>query len=99
MSYFIVNTDSGKEHNGSNRYTPMVYDNKRGAQIACSKLSKKTNNYSWEVMDTNEWKVIKAIKFPVKMVKRVNLMSGLEYEEPEDTPVYCSPAFESYWSA
>lgn len=31
-------------------------------------------------------------------VTRVNLMSGKEYQERYDTPVYCSPAFESYWS-
>jgi hypothetical protein len=32
------------------------------------------------------------------MVKRINLMSGKEYWEAEDTPIYCSPASESYWS-
>lgn len=30
-------------------------------------------------------------------VKR-NLMSGEEYLEADDTPIYCSPASESYWS-
>jgi hypothetical protein len=33
-----------------------------------------------------------------KMVTRVNLMSRKEYEERANTPIYCSPAFESYWS-
>ena len=33
-----------------------------------------------------------------KMVTRVNLMSKKEYEERANTPIYCSPAFESYWS-
>lgn len=31
-------------------------------------------------------------------VTRKNLMSGQEYKEKFDTPHYCSPAFESYWS-
>tara|TARA_Y100000592_G_scaffold100041_1_gene178349 strand:+ start:784 stop:1065 length:282 start_codon:yes stop_codon:yes gene_type:complete len=31
-------------------------------------------------------------------VTRVNLMSGKEFKERYDTPIYCSPAFESYWS-
>jgi len=31
-------------------------------------------------------------------VKRVNLMSGKEYQERYDTPYYCSPSSESYWS-
>jgi len=33
-----------------------------------------------------------------KMVKRVNLMSGKEYYESVNTPNYCSPASEAYWS-
>jgi len=31
-------------------------------------------------------------------VTRVNLMSGKEFKERYDTPIFCSPAFESYWS-
>ena len=34
-----------------------------------------------------------------KMVTRRNLMTGQEYQEPEDTPGYLSPASEAYWSA
>lgn len=33
-----------------------------------------------------------------KMVKRINLMSGKEYTESVNTPNYCSPSSESYWS-
>lgn len=32
------------------------------------------------------------------MVERINLMSGLPYMEDINTPAYCSPAYESYWS-
>ena len=32
-------------------------------------------------------------------VTRVNMMSGKEYTERYDTPSYCSPASEIYWSA
>lgn len=31
-------------------------------------------------------------------VTRKNIMSGKEYQERYDTPVYCSPSAESYWS-
>lgn len=34
----------------------------------------------------------------IKMVERTNLMSGKTYMEDEDTPLYMSPAAESYWS-
>lgn len=31
-------------------------------------------------------------------VLRVNLMTGKEYYEPVNTPRYCSPSSEAYWS-
>lgn len=31
-------------------------------------------------------------------VTRKNYMSGKEYQERYDTPYYCSPSSESYWS-
>ena len=47
--------------------------------------------------------------FPVKrgyvrmihetFVTRKNLMTGKEYQERYDTPYFCSPSSESYWSA
>jgi len=32
-------------------------------------------------------------------VTKTNLMGGKEFSERYDTPYYCSPASESYWSA
>lgn len=34
----------------------------------------------------------------VHMVERTNLMTGKKYMEPSNTPGYCSPSRESYWS-
>jgi hypothetical protein len=31
-------------------------------------------------------------------VTRKNMMSGTEFKERYDTPYYCSPSSESYWS-
>ena len=31
-------------------------------------------------------------------VTKTNLMGGKEFQERYDTPYYCSPASESYWS-
>ena len=31
-------------------------------------------------------------------VVRKNLMTGVEYQERYDTPYFCSPSRESYWS-
>jgi len=33
-----------------------------------------------------------------KMVKRKNMMTGVEYMESVNTPLSCSPASETYWS-
>lgn len=33
-----------------------------------------------------------------KMVERVNLMSGKKFIESVNTPYYCSPSSETYWS-
>jgi hypothetical protein len=32
------------------------------------------------------------------MVERVNMMGGAKYMERFDTPRYCSPSSEAYWS-
>jgi hypothetical protein len=32
------------------------------------------------------------------MVERVNLMTGKTYMEHRDTPRFCSPSSEAYWS-
>jgi hypothetical protein len=34
-----------------------------------------------------------------RMVTRVNIMSGAEFQERADTPYYCSPSSETYWSS
>lgn len=37
-------------------------------------------------------------KFVVKMVEKTNIMSGNKFMERSDTPGYCSPSSEAYWS-
>ena len=38
------------------------------------------------------------VKVCETFVTRKNLLSGKEYQERYDTPSYCSPSSESYWS-
>ncbi len=38
------------------------------------------------------------VKIVETYVLRKNLMGGAEFRERYDTPYYCSPASESYWS-
>ena len=91
MSYYIVNTKTGKKH-GAYSWLAKAYETERGAKTACTKMNKVTPG-EWKVMSSEELNAI-----PVKMVERVNLMSGQKYMEAEDTPNFCSPASESYWS-
>ena len=44
----------------------------------------KRDGYRYEIHET--------------FVTRKNMMSGQEYQERYDTPRYCSPSSESYWS-
>ncbi len=37
-------------------------------------------------------------KYLNPMVERVNIMSGKTFMEPRDTPYFCSPSSETYWS-
>ena len=48
-------------------------------------------------------KVTKSDKFRIAIhetyVTKRNLMSGVEFQERYDTPYYCSPSSEAYWSS
>jgi hypothetical protein len=46
------------------------------------------------------WRVSQGYRYEIHetMVKRTNMMGGGEYWERFDTPNYCSPSCESYWS-
>ena len=38
------------------------------------------------------------VTFTETYVEKTNLMTGLTYKERYDTPYYCSPSSETYWS-
>ena len=93
MSFVIVNVGTDRAY-GKYSWDRKVYETERGAKGACTKLNKVYG-------DTEQWKVMSTAEYnarPVKMVQRINLMSGLPYMEAEDTPGFMSPASEAYWS-
>ena len=49
---------------------------------------------------TRVWRASKGFRVIVHetYVTKTNLMGGAEFKERYDTPHYCSPASESYWS-
>jgi hypothetical protein len=46
----------------------------------------------------NNLKMMKVEIYDEDMVERVNLMTGKTYMEHRDTPRFCSPSSEAYWS-
>ena len=48
-------------------------------------------------LDSN-LKMLKVEIYNEDMVERVNLMTGKTYMEHRDTPRFCSPSSEAYWS-
>lgn len=93
MSFYIVNIGTGKAW-GKAYWQKQEYATERGAKIACTKMNNAAGNTSqWKVMDRKEYDAR-----PVKMVERTNLMTGKKFMEAEDTPNFCSPASESFWS-
>lgn len=103
MSYYIVNIETGKAW-GKAYWLKQIYETERGAKTACTKMNKSFVN-SAVVNGQNaepKWKVMSRKDYdaqPVKMVEKINMMSGLPYMEAEDTPNFCSPSSEAYWSS
>jgi len=46
----------------------------------------------------SELSIIDTKYYQPKMVTRKNLMTGQEFEEDVNTPHFCSPSSESFWS-
>jgi hypothetical protein len=42
--------------------------------------------------------IVDTAHYKPRMVTRTNLMTGQEYQEDVNTPNFCSPASESFWS-
>jgi hypothetical protein len=73
-----------RRFNGS--YVAKSFKSARGAKISASKMGMARGSYS----------VIPVEEIP--MVEKVSIMTGKTFWEREDTPSFCSPASESYWS-
>ena len=53
------------------------------------------NKAGWSV---DQLSIIATKYYTPKMVVRTNLMTGQEYQEDVNTPNFCSPSSESFWS-
>ncbi len=100
MAYVIYHNETTKILGGSNK----SYKTLAAAKSAISRLRKTIPASDWgTVRDPLFVYAIAEInhfyKNIEKTVERVNLMSGKTFRESVNTPYYCSPSSESYWSA
>lgn len=65
------------------------FPTERGAKIA---MTRKYPGVDHAVVSLSDFRNMEP------MVERTNLMSGKKYMEPLNTPNYCSPSSEAYWS-
>ena len=85
-------------------YTVEIYKKdartKAGERLY-SKTDYDTDNLSMlEHTVKHTWRASQGFRYAIHetMVKRNNMMGGAEYLERYDTPRYCSPSSEAYWS-
>ena len=85
-------------------YTVIVYKADKRTKSGERQVMYKdydTDNLSMlEHTVKHTWRASAGFRYEIHqtMVKRTNLMGGAEYEERFDTPRYCSPSSEAYWS-
>ena len=85
-------------------YTVEIYKKdartKKGERLV-SKTDYETDNLSMlEHTVKHTWRASQGFRYEihVTMVEKTNMMGGAKFMERYDTPYYCSPASESYWS-
>jgi len=89
--YYIVARGTGLiVTDGPNR--TRAYKTHGAAMATRTRLCRKAG---WTV---DQLSIIATTHYKPKMVTRTNLMTGQEYQEDVNTPNFCSPASESFWS-
>jgi hypothetical protein len=83
-------------------YTLEIYKSdkrtKEGRRlIAKQEFAPVTKDYI-EIVAEQKRKLGLTVEVFETWVTRKNMMGGKEFKEKYDTPYYCSPASESYWS-
>ena len=89
--YYIVSRGTGMiVTDGPNR--TRAYKTFGAARATRTRLCNKAG---WSV---DQLSIIATKYYTPKMVVRKNLMTGQEYQEDVNTPNFCSPSSESFWS-
>ena len=91
MSYYIIVRATGLiATDGPNK--SRSYKTRGAAQATRTRLCRKAG---WSAGDLS---IVDTKDYKPRMVTRKNLMSGAEFQEDVNTPYFCSPSSETYWS-
>lgn len=87
-----------------NQYTVEVYKKdkrtKAGEKLVLKKDHEGMDRKSLERLYKSSYRVYNGFRFEIHetYVTKRNILNGKPFEERYDTPYYCSPSSETYWS-
>ena len=90
MFYIVAKATGLIVTDGPNR--TRAYKTQGAAQATRTRLCRKAG---WSVDQLN---IVARALYQPRMVERTNIMSGQKFMEDVNTPYFCSPSSESYWS-
>ncbi len=85
-------------------YTVEIYKTdartKKGERLVSKTDYEVSDKSMLEHTVKHTWRASQGYRYEIHetYVTRTNLMGGKEYQERYDTPRYCSPSSEAYWS-
>ena len=91
MSYYIVAKGTGHIVTDGPHRT-RAYKTFGAAQATRTRLCNKAG---WSA---NELDIVNTQTYKPRMVERVNIMTGAKFAEDVNTPYFCSPSSETFWS-
>jgi hypothetical protein len=90
MFYIVARGTGMIVTDGPNR--TRAYKTFGAARATRTRLCNKTG-YS-----VDELSIIATQHYKPRMVQRTNIMTGQKFEEDVNTPIFCSPSSETFWS-
>ena len=90
MYYIIAKSTGHIVTDGPNR--TRAYKTFGAARATRTRLCNKAG---WSV---SELDIVDTQHYQPRMIERTNLMTGKKYMEDVNTPYFCSPSSESFWS-
>lgn len=94
-SYVVFETATTRYAGKKAKYNEPIFDSLAAAKSHVSRLV-KSGKYSAEQLSVTDYENFR--DNVEQIVQRTNIMSGTPIFERINTPYYCSPSSETYWS-